>query len=1770
MPSSRSRPIARSRTPEARPRLGFEVLEDRTTPASGLIDGSLDPVYLAKLASAGAATIEWSGRPTLAFQDQWIARFDFQGGTQAQRLEAARRLVAISGLNAAVEKSLGGAGDFLLTSSAGADALIAGLRALPAFLDLEPNFVVLAQAVFPNDASFTSQWALHNTGQSGGVVDADIDAPEAWEVTTGSRGVVVGVIDSGVHYSHPDLIANMWVNPGEIAGDGIDNDQNGYLDDIYGWDFFNDTNDPMDENGHGTPVAGIIAAAGNNGQGVSGVNWGARIMALKFANVDYVASTADAIRAVRYATMMREQYGVDVRALNNSYGISGYSEAFRDAIADAGDAGILFVASAGNSNSNNDVGPQYPANFNLPNVLSVAATDRLDQRASFSSFGAASVHLGAPGVSTFTTSITGGYRNFSGTSAASPYVAGVAALLWDAAPYATVAQVRSALLDGVDPLPALAGLTATGGRLNARNSLDRLGFWIENVAPGPNDAASAPPTEFVVRFSDDVLGTSLQAADLRVGGVAAEIVVMVGPRTYAFRFTASPVTTEGLHPIELEAGSIESLSGRGLLAHSSTFRFDVLPVAVLSMSPAAGGLATWPLEIVRVVFDDDVDPSSVGKRSLGLSRGSVRDVIAIDPRTYDFVLKDVGGEGPINVFLRAGAVADLAGNPSAAFSTTLEIDVFERALAAPAALAPVGGLVYRSAANRGRWHDAGDQDDWLIELAAGEVATITLTSDDPSANLFFELIGPAGSVASMAGVGSTTLHAVQVPSSGVYRVRVGGERPSEYELGLLLNAIVESTDSTPASPLALEPSRLEIGSAHYAVLGDATRYDDLGAPAIAAYSRDMSTHPGWSLTTSWAYGVPTGASGDPTSGYTGSSVVGYNRLGAYQNNLTTPRYAVTGAIDLSDFRGTTVSFRRWLRIDSATFDHATFDVSTDGAQWTNVWTHTGPALLETSWNLVSYDVSAIADGRETVYFRWGMGPTNATVSHGGWNIDDFVVTGRPLSPDVDVYSIDLTGKKDARVDVLLAGVEGANFTSATLEILASDGSTVLETASVSPANANYDLGILGFTVPDDGAYYLRLTSAAEGKYSLIATESAVIDAESNGVGSPVVRSLDGVGTAIGYVAAPLVEGIHNLTIDPTQSIVSLTGQFMDPGQTVNLVLEPQAAGSLTANVQGSLVVDLSGAQVTFLGGLLDPIAKPGPYLPYSTPADFAGRLPFFTIFAYAAVRNLQLRAFSDAIPLDAAGEFDPTRLGLKFSSGFIEYDILGISDQLPVFTPETGNVATAPARIEVLPGELRMTIPFRFAYQINEPTTSLMGQLEFNGPFVATAPLPLVDEDVFEVTLESGRTYAIAADNLFPGRTDLSAALALKGPSGGEAASSDDGRLLYTPTEQGVYRIVVSPAAGRGSYRLSVRDVSTVTAGVEGPVVGVRGEPLAYTLFAEQPGAGDGPFTFSIDWNDDGAVDQVVVGPSGTNVVREYADLGNYTIRMTASVGGASGEATMSTSIVRHRLAADGADPSKTNLLVGGSSEGDFLALFQSGQVVTVLGLGYDGQTASLGPDFFLYAAAVTGKVILYGNDGPDLLWTEFLTIPVEAHGGGGNDILVGGKGNDLLTGGSGNDLLIGGLGNDRLEGGDGEDLLLGGAGSDQLEGGAGEDLLIGGPTVYDANSVALLAIRREWVSGRPYEDRVANLSGIGAGPRENANFFLIPGQTVLSEPAVDQLFGGAGRDWFLVDLSTGQANDPEPDEIVTDAAASADRRRLLSGGKNKPSSPSILGNGVV
>lgn len=349
---------------------------------------------------------------------------------------------------------------------------------------IEPNYIYRLDRT-ANDPLLGKLWGLKNIGQDDkapGVKGVDVDAERAWDITTGSDQVVVAVIDTGIDYNHPDLKDNMWINQAEASGKaGVDDDGNGYVDDVYGQNFVETdaTPDPMDDHGHGSHCSGTIGAKGDDGKGIVGVAWNVKFMALKFLSAQGSGTLEGAIRSIDYATKM------GAKIMSNSWGGGGYSETLKEAIQRANKAGALFVAAAGNNGTNNDDKPHYPSNYEVANVLSVAAIDNKGSLASFSNYGKKTVHVAAPGVNIFSSVNGGSYDSWSGTSMATPHVSGVAVLLAANEPNLTNVELKERIISSARPLSTIKNKVKSGGLANAYLALTN-----QKAPPDQNDPAN--------------------------------------------------------------------------------------------------------------------------------------------------------------------------------------------------------------------------------------------------------------------------------------------------------------------------------------------------------------------------------------------------------------------------------------------------------------------------------------------------------------------------------------------------------------------------------------------------------------------------------------------------------------------------------------------------------------------------------------------------------------------------------------------------------------------------------------------------------------------------------------------------------------------------------------------------------------------------------------------------------------------------------------------------------------------------------------------------------------------------------------------------------------------------------------------------------------------------------------------------------------------------------------------------------------------------------
>ena len=477
----------------------------------------------------------------------------------------------------------------------------------------EPNYFLNISETPPDDPLFDKLWNLHNTGQTGGTVDADIDALEAWEIGTGSHDVIIAVIDTGVDVTHEDLLANLWTNPqecpqgvGKCRADGVDDDGNGYVDDFHGINAITNSGALLDDYGHGTHVAGIAAAAGNNGKGVVGVSWKARIVGCKFISAFGTGTTSNAVKCFNYLYDLRHNQKQNIVATNNSWGGGGASRSLKEAMGRVDSP--LHVCAAGNGNSNRKT---YPAAYDLDNIISVAATDRDDLYAGFSNYGEDWVDLAAPGVSIGSTVPTGrcpmctssGYGASSGTSMAAPHVVGAAALIWSEFVGLNNQQVKQRILSGADPLPEQSKKTLTNGRLNLFNAMEK-----DSTPP----AAVSDLSPSGVLLTKIILSWTATGDDGFTGrSTAYDVRYATAPISNATWDSAQRVVTA---PTPAASGSRETVEVAGL-EPDTTYYFALRVADNVGNASDLSNIVIARTSAGTIVFEDDMESGS-GKWSI--------------------------------------------------------------------------------------------------------------------------------------------------------------------------------------------------------------------------------------------------------------------------------------------------------------------------------------------------------------------------------------------------------------------------------------------------------------------------------------------------------------------------------------------------------------------------------------------------------------------------------------------------------------------------------------------------------------------------------------------------------------------------------------------------------------------------------------------------------------------------------------------------------------------------------------------------------------------------------------------------------------------------------------------------------------------------------------------------------------------------------------------------------------------------------------------------
>lgn len=810
----------------------------------------------------------------------------------------------------------------------------------------EPDYIVHTTEIIPNDPEFTQLYGLHNTGQSGGTADADIDAPEAWSVTTGSSSVVVGVLDTGIDLTHPDLVANLWTNPGEIPDDLTDNDNNGLIDDVYGWDFYGNDGNPQDDNSHGTHVSGTIAASGNNSTGIVGVCWSARLIALKFLGAAGSGSTSDAAEALHYVAALKRNGVANVRLTSNSWGGGGPSQFLQDAIGENAEEDILFIAAAGNDAADADAQAFHPSGFTNANIIAVASTDRNDNLSPFSNYGATSVDLAAPGSAIYSAIPGGGYGIKSGTSMATPHVAGAAALMLALASGTSSLDIKDALLAGVDPKASLTGKTITGGRLNALGALQGLGMRVRATIPGSGSSVAAPPTNVVVAFTHPFDASSIDAFDCLLNGVPANSFSTTDAVTVRFDFSPSPVTNQGSQTLFVPDGAVLRLDQpQSNRPYSASFLYDAVPMVVVTSEPASASTVTLPLEHVTLHFNEAVDPSSIGLLDFAISQGSVTSAVALDAFTVRYFLRNVSQEGTISAKLQTGALKDAFGNPCEPAEFSWNGDFALGTFPTPLSpVVPLGGMLYEG--SRSAVLTSGDEDAFTLPLLAGQTATVLV---EPSTGLWIRAVfGGVSNDAPAAGA-SVLLQSVPVTTSGLYQIHLTALNGSSgsYITRVFLNALLEEEhrgsggNNSAATAESLDTGFLSLGTGAAARVAVVGSIQSTGTQVIATEDFENHTWGGaWTSYSSRAAGRVMIDSNTPAA--SGSKFLRFDNTDG-SNTLNEAEWVV----NLGDVNEAQLRFRhaQWndelnIWLTQRFNDHRNGDaisISDKGGAWHQVW-----------------------------------------------------------------------------------------------------------------------------------------------------------------------------------------------------------------------------------------------------------------------------------------------------------------------------------------------------------------------------------------------------------------------------------------------------------------------------------------------------------------------------------------------------------------------------------------------------------------------------------------------------------------------------------------------------------------------------------------------------------------------------------------------------------------------------------------------------------------
>ncbi len=1026
----------------------------------------------------------------------------------------------------------------------------------------------LERFLVPNDTLYSSQWHLNNTGSqvSDALAGADVKAQGAWDLATGA-GVTIAVLDDGIERTHPDLAANIFVNPGEVPGNMFDDDGNGWIDDVNGWSFVTNGPDPSVtvNDQHGTSVAGVAAGRGNNGLGVAGSAWNAKILPVQMFNGSASVSSSGIASAIYYAAG-RTANGLGTwnaaQVINCSWGGGSPSDTLTNAFTWAsntarGGAGVATFVSSGNGYSST---VSYPASLSatLPGLMAVGASNQRDLRSEYSNYGSAldfvasSSDIDAPyTVGITTTDRTGslGYNSgdytnntvgngFGGTSSASPLAAGVGALVMSFDDSLTAADVKLLLRATADKVGGVA-YDANGfhveygyGRLNALAALEAIQFSVALTDPDNGEVVGTPPdpsSGYVVQFTHPILNSpgEIVAGGVKVNGVQAVSYTVLDEVTVQFQFSVNPVTAEGPQVLTVDAGTVRREQDGSLIGeYSSLFYYDVLPLAVTSTSPAIGSTITLPLASLVVNFNEPFLAASVGVEDFSVSQGSVTGVETVDVDTVRLTFSGIAAEGDFSLGMAFGAMTDVHGSPSIAFDGQYVLDVGTVPFPSPLTrVAPLGSLIYQGT-HSGVLAPGGDADIFTLDMDPSQAITIAVTPTSGSAlQPKITLVKPSGASVSAEAAAAGQIALLQSVMTeavvGTYQLIVEGANGTtvgDYRIEVTLNAAQEvESNNTQATAQDLDALFVGLSSAdsRAAVLGTGqTQYVTDGFE-----SGNFNTLP-WvrSGDVNWYVTTDSSASGTRSAR---AGTIGDNQKS--QLSLTTT--TVAGEISFARRVGSEVNF-----------DYLDFLI--DG-QLVSYWSGNVPFAT---------DSFAVSEGTHTfTWLYWKDASLN--VAPDTAYLDDVRI---PVAYETDYYRFSLNQGESATI-----AVTGRTDLSNSFE-LRDAANNLLATSVAGATSADQIIADFTSTSPGTAVYYVVARPNVD--YSLLVTKNAAFDRDANNspaAAQPLVVSQDVVGYLGGEISR-VTEGFEtgNFSQLPWTSVGN---------QSWSVTTQAPAAGSYSAN-----------------------------------------------------------------------------------------------------------------------------------------------------------------------------------------------------------------------------------------------------------------------------------------------------------------------------------------------------------------------------------------------------------------------------------------------------------------------------------------------------------------------------------------------------------------------------------------------------------------------------